>query len=264
MHELKVINEQEVLGKEFRIYGTIEQPLFLAKDVAEWIEHSDVSTMLRKIDEDEKVKKICDTNNVCTTSKARDTQEMWFLTEDGLYEVLMQSRKPIAKAFKKEVKEILKTIRKHGVYAVEQVLNDPDMLISALTALKEERAKVKELQADCERMKPAQLFADAVSASDSSILVRDLAKIIRQNGVDMGEKRLYKWLREHNYICKSDTSPTQRAMEMGLFEVMIRTVERGNGLPRETRTTLVTGKGQVYFINKLLSDNNGQLALFGV
>jgi len=256
MHELKVINEQEVLGKQFRIYGTIEQPLFLAKDVAEWIEHSDVSMMLKNIDADEKVS-LTNPNNAC------GGQNAWFLTEDGLYEVLMQSRKPIAKAFKKEVKEILKTIRKHGVYAVEQVLNDPDMLISALTALKEERAKVQALQADCERMKPAQLFADAVSASDTSILVRDLAKLIRQNGVDMGEKRLYKWLR-HNYICKSDTSPTQKAMEMGLFEVMIRTVERGNGLPRETRTTLVTGKGQVYFVNKFLSNTDGQLVLSGV
>lgn len=94
--------------KNFRIYGTKENPLFLAKDVANWIEHSDVSTMLRKVDEDEKV-----TNNVCTLG---GNQEMWFLTEDGLYEVLMQSRKPIAKAFKKEVKAILKQIRQTGGY----------------------------------------------------------------------------------------------------------------------------------------------------
>lgn len=102
-NELKVINQQEVLGKEFKVYGTIENPLFLAKDVAKWIEHSDVSTMLRKIDEDEKV-----TNNVCTLG---GIQKSWFITEDGLYEVLMQSRKPIAKEFKKEVKKILKQMR---------------------------------------------------------------------------------------------------------------------------------------------------------
>lgn len=105
--ELKIIEQREVLGKEFKIYGTIENPLFLAKDVAEWIEHSDVSMMLRKIDEDEKVS-LTNPNNVCGGQKA------WFLTEDGLYEVLMQSRKPIAKAFKKEVKKILKQIRMTG------------------------------------------------------------------------------------------------------------------------------------------------------
>ena len=103
MTALTVVHEQVVLEKEFKMYGTKEAPLFLAKDVAEWIEHSDVSTMLRKVDEEEKV-----TNNVCTLG---GKQRAWFLTEDGLYEVLMQSRKPIAKAFKKEVKKILKQIR---------------------------------------------------------------------------------------------------------------------------------------------------------
>lgn len=105
---------RQLLCKNFRIYGTKENPLFLAKDVANWIEHSDVSTMLRKVDEDEKV-----TNNVCTLG---GNQEMWFLTEDGLYEVLMQSRKPIAKAFKKEVKAILKQIRQTGGYVPQLII----------------------------------------------------------------------------------------------------------------------------------------------
>ena len=100
--EIKVIDEREVLGKHFRVYGDIENPLFLAKDVAEWIEHSNPRMMLQKIDEDEKV-----VNNVYTLG---GNQEAWFLNEDGLYEVLMQSRKPIAKQFKKEVKKILKQI----------------------------------------------------------------------------------------------------------------------------------------------------------
>lgn len=103
MRELNIVNEQVVLGKEFKVYGDFENPLFLAKDVARWIEHSDVSTMLRKIDEEEKV-----ANIVCTLG---GNQKSWFLTEDGLYEVLMQSRKPIAKQFKKEVKKILKDLR---------------------------------------------------------------------------------------------------------------------------------------------------------
>lgn len=133
--ELTIIDERELLGKEFRIYGTFENPLFLAKDVANWIEHSNPRMMLKGIDEEEKV-----VNNVYTLG---GNQEMWFLTEDGLYEVLMQSRKPIAKEFKKKVKEILKSVRKHGAYMTEEViqrtLEDPDYMIGLLTKLKEER-----------------------------------------------------------------------------------------------------------------------------
>lgn len=139
MNELKVLNEQEVLGKQFRVYGTAEEPLFLAKDVAEWIEHSKPSVMIESVDEDEKVK----VNNVYFENRTGGNGT-WFLTEDGLYEVLMQSRKPIAKQFKKEVKEILKTIRKHGIYAtdnvIDNILNNPDFGIELLTKLKAERA----------------------------------------------------------------------------------------------------------------------------
>ena len=116
LSEIQVISKSTFLGKEIDVYGTVENPLFLAKDVAEWIEHSDVSMMMRSVDEDEKV-----TNNVCTLG---GVQSMWFLTEDGLYEVLMQSRKPIAKQFKKGVKEILKTIRKTGTYTVPNSIKD--------------------------------------------------------------------------------------------------------------------------------------------
>lgn len=140
MNELKVLNEQEVLGKQFRVYGTADEPLFLAKDVAEWIEYSvsNVSKMLAVVDDEEK------TIRTIVTSGSNYQTEAWFLTEDGLYEVLMQSRKPIAKQFKKEVKEILKTIRKHGIYAtdnvIDNILNNPDFGIELLTKLKEERA----------------------------------------------------------------------------------------------------------------------------
>lgn len=140
MNELKVLNEQEVLGKQFRVYGTPEEPLFLAKDVAEWIEYSvsNVSKMLAAVDDEEK------TIRTIVTSGSNYQTEAWFLTEDGLYEVLMQSRKPIAKEFKKKVKEILKTIRKHGIYAtdnvIDDILNNPDFGIELLTKLKEERA----------------------------------------------------------------------------------------------------------------------------
>lgn len=127
MKELKVFKQQEVLSKEFKIYGDIENPLFLAKDVAEWIEHSDRTKMLKGIDEEEKVKNIVPTLG--------GNQEMWFLTEDGLYEVLMQSRKPIAKQFKKEVKKILKQIRKDGYYLTKNA--DVEKLEKELQIIKE-------------------------------------------------------------------------------------------------------------------------------
>ena len=110
--EVQVLeNEVTLMGKTFSVYGTVEEPLFRAKDVADWIEHSNVSAMLQSIDEDEKVKMVCEVNNVYVTSRARDTQEMWFLTENGVYEVLMLSRKPVAKEFKKEVKKMLHALR---------------------------------------------------------------------------------------------------------------------------------------------------------
>lgn len=136
MNELKVLNEQEVLGKHFKVYGIPEEPLFVANDVAEWIEHSNTTEMLRNIDDDEKL--------VSTILRAGQGRQVNMLTENGLYEVFMQSRKPIAKEFKKKVKEILKTIRKHGLYAtdnvIDNILNNPDFGIELLTRLKEERA----------------------------------------------------------------------------------------------------------------------------
>lgn len=124
------------------------------------------------------------------------------------------------------------------------------MAAGQIDVLKAEKA---ELQAKIEADKPKTIFADAVTASDSAVLVRDLAKMIRQNGYEIGEKRLYNWMRENGYICKGTTMPTQKAMELGLFEIEIRTIERGVGLPLERKTTKVTGKGQIYFANKFLA-----------
>lgn len=197
--ELKVFDERIVLEKEFRMYGSPEEPLFLAKDVAIWIEHSDVSTMIRKVDSDEKV-----TNIVCTPG---GNQEAWFLTENGLYEVLMQSRKPIAKAFKKEVKEILKSVRKHGVYMtpqkIEEVLCNPDTIIELATILKEEQEQRKLLEAKIELDRPKVEFAEALEVSPSCISIGDLAKLLHQNGVDIGRNRLFEWLRENGYLMKN-------------------------------------------------------------
>lgn len=243
---LVVIDEREVLGKEFKIYGDIENPLFLAKDVAEWLEMdiSNASRMLKNVDENEKV------------LARHNTTSATFLTEDGLYEVLMQSRKPIAKAFKREVKQILKTIRLNGMYATDKLLDNPDLAIQAFTKLKEEREKRKALEIEKEQNRPKVIFAEAVETSKSSILIGDLAKLIKQNGVDMGQKRLFTWLRENGYLIKRQGSdynmPTQKAMELGLFEIKETAVTHSDGHITVNKTPKVTGKGQIYFINKFI------------
>ena len=251
MNELKVIDQRKLLGVDFKIYGDFDNPLFLAKDVAEWIEHSNSRVMLDSVDENEKV-----VRNVYTLG---GNQESWFLTEDGLYEVLMQSRKPIAKEFKKEVKAILKSIRKHGAYmtdsAIEEAISNPDFLIRLATELKNEKAARKELEEKRAKDRPKVLFADAVSASHTSILIGDLAKLLKQNGYNTGQNRLFEELRGRGFLMKTGSSqnmPTQTAMERGLFEVKESTVVNPDGSVRVTKTTKVTGKGQQYFINLFL------------
>ena len=182
------------------------------------------------------------------------TNKQWFLTEDGLYEVLMQSRKPIAKQFKKEVKKILKSIRMNGMYATDKLLDNPDLAIQAFTKLKEEREKRKALEIKIEEQKPKVIFAEAVETSKTLILIGDLAKLIKQNGTDMGQKRMFTWLRDNGYLIKRQGSdynmPTQRAMELGLFEIKETAVTHSDGHITVNKTPKVTGKGQIYFINK--------------
>lgn len=141
---------------------------------------------------------------------------------------------------------------------LEKAWNDPAQVMARALKVADQTiaqlsARAEQLEIENKAMQPKAIFADAVSASDTSILVRDLAKIIKQNGKEMGEKRFYKWLREHGYIIKGSTQPTQRAMEMGLFEIVERTVQRADMPPIVTSTTKITGKGQQYFINKLLA-----------
>lgn len=250
--ELTIINEQEVLGKHFTVYGTADEPLFLAKDVAEWIEHSKPSIMVDTVDEDEKLRE--------TIFTSGQNREVWFLTENGLYEVLMQSRKPLAKEFKKKVKEILKSIRKHGLYATDQLLNNPDFAIAAFQALKEERARKQALEAQIEADRPKVLFADAVSASKSSCLIGELAKILKQNGIDIGQNKLFQWLRSNGYLIsrrgESWNQPTQKSMQLGLFELKKTNINHADGHTTVNTTTKVTGKGQQYFINKFLNQEH--------
>lgn len=255
---LPVIHTQVMLGKNLKVYGTVEEPLFLAKDVANWIEHTHTTKMLSTVDEDEKLNG--------TIVHAGQQREVLFLTENGLYEVFMQSRKPIAKVFKKEVKYILKNIRKHGGHLttekIEEVLLNPDTIIQLAQNLKDEQEKRKfaeqaviEANNIIEAQQPKVLFADSVSSSETSILIRELAKLLKQNGVDTGEKRFFDWLRENGYLIKRHGSdrnlPTQKSMDLGLFEIKETPVPRSKGVVIE-RTPKVTGKGQLYFINKFI------------
>lgn len=155
-NELVLLNEQEVLGKKFRVYGTVETPYFLARDVADWIEHKDVSTMMRTVDDEERVKVVTPQT---ISGGLQGNTEYWFLTEDGLYEVLMQSRKPIAKQFKTKVKEILKTLRKTGGYIsntdkfVEMYFDDiPEeqkrLVRTCLLSIEEKQKKINNLQSE--------------------------------------------------------------------------------------------------------------------
>lgn len=254
MGRLQVVLSREVLGKEFRIYGDYENPLFLARDVAAWIEHSNTIVMLQSVDAGEKV-----VNNVYTLG---GEQKAWFLTEDGLYEVLMQSRKPIAKEFKKKVKEILKSVRKTGGYIVTTPeMTDAEIMAKALlvaqNTIQEREKRIGELTEENRAMQPKALFADSVAASENTILIYDLAKLLRQNGVDIGGTRLFRWMRDNGYLVRRKGTdynmPTQKSMDMGLFRVKETTHAHSDGHISITRTPKVTGKGQVYFVNKFLN-----------
>lgn len=251
MNELQIIEERKVLGKEVKIYGDFENPLFVAQDVADWLgyDKSSINKMLVNVDKNEKL-----VGKIFRSGQKRD---MTMLTEDGLYEVLMQSTKPNAKPFKKEVKQILKTIRKTGMYATDELLDNPDLAIQAFTKLKEEREKRKALEAKIEEQKPQVLFANTVKSSYTSILVGELAKILTQGGFKTGQNRLFDLLRKDGFLISRQGTdynmPTQKSMELGLFEIKESTVNNPDGSIRISKTPKVTGKGQEYFINRFLN-----------
>lgn len=247
MNNLMVFEERQVLGKDFKIYGTKENPLFLAKDVASWIEHSKTSIMLNSIDEEEKLRE--------TIFTSGQNREMWFLTEDGLYEVLMQSRKKIAKQFKKEVKKILKQIRTTG----GAVRDEEEFIKNYFPSFSEEvkQAMVLDLKHQNEKiqkeLEEKNRFLNQISASSNTILVRDVAHLATKRNIKIGEKRLWNKLREWGLIQKGSTKPMQRPLEQGLFEKSEYVIQRSHGV--ETKfTTRVTGKGQAYIIERLLKE----------
>ena len=246
MNELTVIQQQEILGKPFTVYGDFENPLFLAREVAEWIDYSEsnVSKLVAMVDEEEKVR------NIITTLGGN--QEAWFLTEDGVYEVLMQSRKPIAKQFKKEVKAVLKSIRKHGAYmtteTLEQALLNPDTMIKLCMQLKEEQNKNEELQlknaeltVNNQIMKPKADYFDELVDRNLLTNFRETAKQLQ-----VKEKAFIKFLLDKKYIYKDKKGKIMPYADKnkGLFEVKETFNEKTNWSGTQT---LITPKGRETF-----------------
>ena len=249
-NETSVFNQSEILGRTVSVYGTPEAPLFLARDVAEWIEYdiSSLNKLVSTVEGDEKVRKIVPTLG--------GPQEMWFLTEDGLYEVLMQSRKPKAKIFKAEVKKILKTIRRRGAYLtpakLEEALLNPDVLIRLATNLKAEQEKSAWLEAKIEADKPKVQYADAVLATNDCILVGELAKLLCQNGFQTGQRRLFDLLRMDGWLMRDGRGryiPKQYPIEQGYMRIKPSVVYIGKSA-EIVPTILITPKGQQFFISR--------------
>ena len=188
-------------------------------------------------------------------------QEMSFIPESDLYRLVFGSKLPTAERFTDWVtEEILPTIRKHGAYmtpdTLDRMISSPEFGIKLLTALQAEREQRVRLENKVTADAPKVLFADAVSASHASILVGELAKLLRQNGKEIGQNRLFRWLRENGYLIKRTGSdfnmPTQRSMELGLFSIKETAITHADGTVTVSKTVKVTGKGQQYFVEKFL------------
>lgn len=254
MGELKIF-ENPAFGK-VRVVEQGGEPWFIGKDVAEILGYSNTPKAIRDhVDDEDKL-----TERIVLSGQNR---EVAIINESGLYSLILSSKMPKAKEFKRWVtSEVLPAIRKTGGYiAGSEKMSDAELMAKAVlvaqATIKERDARIKELESDTQRMKPKEIFADAVSASDQTILIGDLAKLIKQNGHDMGQKRMFEWLRNNGYLIKRQgadyNSPTQRAMELGLFRIKETAVTHSDGHVTVSKTVKVTGKGQAYFVNKLLS-----------
>lgn len=240
MNELKQFNFE---SNQVRALLINNEPWFVGKDVALSLGYKDTSDALKKHVTDE------DKLTRCFTDSGQNRQ-MYVINESGLYALIFGSKLESAKRFKHWVtSEVLPQIRKTGSYATPQLTGEELMakaLIEAKSVLERQNKQIIE-------MKPKALFADTVAASDSSILVGQEAKLISQSGCKMGQNRFFAWLRENGYLCSKGENynmPTQKSREMDLIEIKIRTVTNPDGSVRETKTPVITGKGQIYFINK--------------
>lgn len=257
MNELQIFKNSEF--GEIRTVTKNNEPWFIATDVCSALDISNTSQALTRLDDDEK--------NTIILNEGIGNPNKSIVSEYGLYNLILASRKKEAKKFKRWIThEVIPTIRKHGAYmtseVIEKTLSDPDYLIRLATNLKEEKAKRALAEAQIERDKPKVLFADTVSASNKSCLVGELAKLISQEAIRRGEinkkigqNNLFAWMRSSGYLCKSGerkNQPLQQYVEQGLFELKKGSYVDSNGSNITTTTTKVTGKGQIYFVNKFL------------
>lgn len=245
-------NIQIFKNKQFGEVRVIEQngePWFVGKDVAEILGYSDTNKAVA-MHVDNEDKKLNDKSSLSFGQRGAH-----LINESGLYSLILSSKLPQAKQFKRWVtSEVLPSIRKHGGYINgQESMTDEELLSKALIMA---QSKIEEKTRQIERMKPKEIFADAVTASHNSILVGELAKVLRQNGIEIGQNRLFEWLRGNGYLIKRKGSDwnmtTQMAMELGLFEIKETVITHADGHTSVNKTVKVTGKGQQYFINKFL------------
>ena len=239
-------------GQDVRTVTINGEPYLVGKDVAEILGYSRPDNAIRNhVDDEDKL--------VHQFSASGQNRNMTVINESGFYALVLSSKLPRAKEFKRWVtSEVLPTIRKNGMYATDELLDNPDFAIATLQKLKEEREAKKLLEARIEEQKPKVIFANAVSASHTSILVGDFAKLMRQNGLNFGQNRMFAWLRENGYLISrkgnSWNMPTQKAMDLGLFEIKETTINHSDGHISINKTPKITGKGQLYFADKLLNN----------
>lgn len=247
---LKVIDQREVLAKDFKIYGDYDNPLFLAKDVASWIEHTDQRKMIQSVDEDEKLKG--------TLFLSGQKRQSWFLTEDGLYEVLMQSRKPIAKKFKKEVKKILKDVRKHGMYAKDELLDNPELMLDVVSKLIEEKNKRIELEQEKKLLEstiaeyePKVNYLDIILESEDTVTVSQIAQ-----DYGMTARQFNKLLNELKvqYKVNKQWILTKRYKGKGYVKSKTFEVPKANGGTKVVMDTRWTQKGRIMLYDLLKSE----------
>lgn len=254
MNNLKIF-ENEQFGEIRTIIDEQGEPWFVGKDIAEVLKYKRTADALKvHVDEEDK--------GVGEIQTPGGKQRMTIINESGLYSLIFSSKMEKAKEFKRWVtSEVLPAIRRDGGYiSVNKGDTEDDILARAMIIANKriESLKLESKKKDqiIDEQKPKVLFANTVATSKDSVLVGGLAKILKQNGVDIGANRLFEWLRQEGFLCKSKgenwNAPTQRSMEQGLFEIKVRTINNPDGSTKITRTPKVTGKGQIYFINKFL------------
>ena len=252
-------------GNQVRTLEIKNEPWFVGKDVAQILGYKlPTKAITDHVDSEDRRSEIVKASQIFQNGRGFINVDL--INESGVYALIFESKMPSAKKFKHWVtSEVLPAIRRHGAYMTDEKAFDVIHNKNGLADLLQQAAdQLKQKDIQINQMKPKALFADAVATSKSDILIGQLAKILRQNGYETGQNRLFKWLREHHYLCSKGVrynQPTQKAMELGLFKVKERTVNNPDGSSQITVTTKVTGKGQQYFINRFLNSEPNQLSL---